>query len=145
MLLSFVSSVTVWRLMGPATFGIFGWAQSLLAIWQSLDLTGVGTSTSIRLAIAIGARDEGAILDLMAFYVKVSTVVNVALAISLALFGPVVAQQLYNGNAQVGVLAAWLAVGSIADGFYNFVIDRAAKPPLDAHVHRSCRTSTSSC
>ncbi len=121
-LLSFVSSVMVWRLMGPAIFGIFVWAQSLLAIWQSLDLTGVGTSTSTRLAIAIGARDEGAILDLMAFYVKVSTAVNVTLAISLALFGPAIAQQLYNGNGQVGVLAAWLSVGSIADAFYGLVI-----------------------
>ena len=121
-LLSFVSTVTVLRLMGPAIYGIFVWAQSLLAIWGSLDLTGIGTSTRVRLAIAVGARDEGAILDLMAFYVKISTAVNVALAISLALFGPIVAQQLYNGNAQVGVLAAWLAVGAFADAFYNLVI-----------------------
>ncbi len=96
--------------------------MSLLTIWQSFDFTGIGTSTSIRLATAIGARDEGAILDLMAFYFKVSALVNVVVTITLALLGSAVAQRLYGGNSEVGVLAAWLSVGVIADGFYGLVI-----------------------
>src|SRR3954470_15752581 len=71
-LLSLISSVLMWRVLGPEGVGIFALGESLLNVWQSLDLTGVGTSTSVSLAIAIGAKDEGAILDLMAFYTKVS-------------------------------------------------------------------------
>ncbi len=134
-LLSLVSSVLIWRLMAPAAYGVYGWAQSLLVIWQSLDLTGVGTSTSTRLAIAIGAQDEGAILDLMAFYVKVSTAVNVTLTILIGLLGAALARQIYNGNGQIGVLAAWLSVGSIADAFYGLMI-------IALQSRRSMRTIT---
>src|SRR4051812_30086183 len=98
--LSLLSSVVIWRLMGPQAYGVFALAQSFLIIWQSLDFSGVGTSTSTRLAIAIGARDEGAILDLLAFYVKVNVAINVVLTLSIALLGAPVAASLYSGNTQ---------------------------------------------
>ncbi len=119
-LLSFISSVVVWRLTGPARFGEFALAQSFLVIWQSLDLTGIGTSTSVRLAIAIGAKDTGAILDLMAFYVKVSLLINVGLLVVIALLGTPVAGLLY-GSAQIVGLAVGLAVAAVADGLYGLV------------------------
>jgi len=121
-LLSLLSSVLVWRLMGPTHYGIFGWAQSMLVIWQSIDLTGVGTSTNTRLAIAIGAGDEGAILDLMAFYVKVNLAFNLGITILIAGVGAPVAGWLYNGNTEIGVLAAWLSVAALADGFYGLMM-----------------------
>ncbi len=120
--LSLLSSVVIWRLMGPQAFGVFALAQSFLIIWQSLDFSGVGTSTSTRLAIAIGARDEGAILDLLAFYVKVNVAINVALTLSIALLGAPVAASLYNGNTQIIALAVWLSAAATADGLYGLVI-----------------------
>lgn len=120
-LLSLLSSVIVWRLMGPARYGVFALAQSFLVVWQSLDLTGVGTSTSVRLAVAIGARDESAILDLMAFYVKVNLLINVGLALLIVLLGAPVAALLYD-NTQIVALAFWLGVAAVADGLYGLVI-----------------------
>jgi O-antigen/teichoic acid export membrane protein len=119
--LSLISSVVVWRVMGPEAFGVFALAQSFLVVWQSLDLTGVGTSTGVRLAIAIGAGDAGEILDLMAFYVKVSVAVNVGLALLIRLLGTQVASAMQNEERIAG-LAFWLAVAFIADGLYNLVI-----------------------
>ncbi|MCC6803596.1 MAG: oligosaccharide flippase family protein [Anaerolineae bacterium] len=121
MLLSLLSSVIVWRLMGPARYGDFALAQSFLVVWQSLDLTGVGTSTSVRLAVAIGARDDSAILDLMAFYVKVNLIVNTGMALLIALLGAPVAGLLYAGGERIVTLAFWLAVGTVADGLYGLV------------------------
>ncbi len=119
--LSLISSLLVWRLMGPQRYGVFALAQSFLVIWQSLDLTGVGTSTSVRLAIAIGARDESAILDLMAFYVKVVVLFNAGLALLIALLGTPVAALLYNGDTSIVGLAVWLAIGAVADSLYGLV------------------------
>src|SRR5664279_4385207 len=121
-LLSLISSVIVWRLLGPKLNGDVALAESFLVIWQSLDFSGIGTSTSVRLAIAIGARDQGAILDLMAFYVKVSLAVNLSLTLLIVLLGTLVAALLYNGDTRIVVLALWLSVGSIADGLYGLVI-----------------------
>src|SRR5215217_2688092 len=89
-LLSLISSVLVWRLLGPEGSGIFALGESLLNVWQSLDLTGVGTSVAVSLAIAIGAQDRDAILDLLAFYVKVSLLVNVLLTVLIVVFGTLV-------------------------------------------------------
>lgn len=131
--LSLFSSVIVWRLMGPKAFGIFALAQSFLIIWQSLDFSGVGTSTSTRLAIAIGARDEAAILDLLAFYVKVNVAVNLALTLSIALLGAPVSAALYDGSTRIVALAFWMSVAATADGIYGLVM-------ISLQSRRSMRT-----
>ncbi len=120
--LSFLSSVIVWRLMGPQRYGDFALAESFLIIWQSLDLSGVGTSTGVRLAVAIGAGDNSAILDLMAFYVKVSVAINVGLLLLIALLGAPVASLIYGGETRIVALALGLALGAVADGLYGLVI-----------------------
>jgi lipopolysaccharide exporter len=120
--LSLISTVLVGRLLGPEGYGDFGLALSFLLIWQTLDLTGIGPSTSTRLAIAIGARDEGAILDLMGNYVKVSAAISVAFIVLIALVGGQTAAQLYEGKAQIGVLALGLAVAGLADALYGLLI-----------------------
>ncbi|MCC6804561.1 MAG: oligosaccharide flippase family protein, partial [Anaerolineae bacterium] len=119
--LSLISSVLVWRLMGPGPFGDFALAQSFLIIWQTFDFTGIGTSTGIRLALAIGARDESAILDLMAFYVKLSIAINLGIFVLIALLGGVVAGLLYSGSSGIGGLALGLAFAAVADGLYALV------------------------
>jgi len=107
--------------MGPHEYGIYVLAQSFLVIWLTLDFTGLGMSTSTRLAIAIGRRDVSSILDLLAFYVQVSLVVRIGMVLLIALVGGAVSALLY-GSSQIGALAAWLAVGSVGDAMYGLVI-----------------------
>lgn len=119
--LSLLSSVLIWRLMGPHEYGIYVLAQSFLVIWMTLDFTGLGMSTATRLAIAIGRRDDSSILDLMAFYVQVSLVVRIGMAVMIGLGGGWAATLLY-GDSQIGTLAAWLAVAAVGDALYGLVI-----------------------
>ena len=121
-LLSLISSVLVWRLLGPERAGIFALGESLMGVWQSLDLSGVGTSTSVSLAIAIGAKDQGAILDLMAFYVKLSFLINVLLTVLIALLGTQITALFYSGDTRIVTIAVILSVGSIADAGYGMVV-----------------------
>ena len=121
-LLSLISSVLVWRLLGPELSGVFALGELLLNVWQSLDLTGVGTSVSVSLAIAIGAHNEDAILDLMAFYVKISVLVNVGLTVLIMLFGTLIAEHFYGGDTRIVTIAVLLSLGSIADAGYGMVV-----------------------
>ncbi len=121
--LSLLGSVVVYRRMGPELFGVFTLAQSFLTIWGSIDLTGVGTSTNIVLAIAIGARDPQGILDALAFYVKVNLAINVLILLVIALLGAPSAVLLYHqSEPQIVTLALGLAVGAIADGLYALIV-----------------------
>jgi O-antigen/teichoic acid export membrane protein len=120
--ISFVSSVLVLRLMGPAAFGVWTLAQSFFVIWQTPNLTGIGPSTSTRLAIAIGARNEVEILNNMAFYVKVAVAWGVLNTTVLALVGPSIAASAYESGAHIGVLAALLSLTLIPDALYNLVL-----------------------
>ncbi|MEO8395020.1 MAG: oligosaccharide flippase family protein [Chloroflexota bacterium] len=121
-LLSLISSVLVWRLLGPEGAGIFALGESLLNVWQSLDLTGVGTSVSVSLAIAIGANDNDSILDLLAFYVKVSLLVNVLLTVLIVVFGMLITDRFYGGDTRIVSIAILLSVGSLADAGYGMVM-----------------------
>ncbi len=132
---NFVSSVLIARLMGPSSYGEWALTASFFAIWQSLNLTGVGPSTLTRLSAAVGGRDEQEALNLLAFYIRVMllwalpcillmTVVGIPLASWLytrevTLFGGAVISQ---PDAQVGVMAALYAWVLIPDGFYNMVV-----------------------
>ena len=121
-LMSLVATVVVFRRMGPQLSGDFALAESFLVIWQSLDLTGVGTSTSVKLAIAIGERNDDEIRDLLAFYVKVNVAINLVILVLIAVLGSVTAALLYNGNTRIVLLAVGLAIGAVADGLYGLVI-----------------------
>lgn len=120
--LSVVSSVLVFRLLQADAYGTWALAQSFLVVWNSFNLTGVSISTSTRLAIAVGARAEGELLNLLAFYVQVSTAWAVALTMLLALLGPLIARLVYAGDPRVGVLAVWLSLTELPDALYNMVI-----------------------
>lgn len=117
---SLISSLLVFRIMGAAAFGVFGWAQTFLGLWLALDLTGIGPSTTTRLAMAIGARDESEILNLMAFYVQVTLTFTVGLTALIIVVSPALTGALY-GDRHIGELAALLAVTLIADDFYLLV------------------------
>ena len=90
-------------------------------LWRTFDLTGVSTSTSTRLGIAVGSDSRDEIHNLMAFYLQVSLITTVGLALLLGIFGAITAQWL-QGNAAIGVFAALLALTGPADAFYGLVI-----------------------
>ncbi len=120
--ISFISSVVVLRLLGPAGFGVWTLAQSFFVIWQTPNLTGIGPSTSTRLAIAIGARNEREILNNMAFYVKVAVAWGVLNTTLLALLGPPIAANAYESGAHIGVLASLLSLTLIPDALYGLAV-----------------------
>jgi O-antigen/teichoic acid export membrane protein len=119
--LSLISSLLVWRLMGPDAFGVFALAQSFLNLWTSLDLTGLGVSTGTRLALAIGADDRAEILNLLAVYVQITTLFTLSLIALIVVLGVPVAGWIH-GDGRIGALAGWLSLGLIADHLYALVI-----------------------
>ena len=120
--LSAISSLIAWRVLGPDVNGVFSLALGFVTLWNTLDLTGIPTSVRTHLGMAVGAQDEDAILDTLAVYVRVTTMVNLAITALIVLIGPAVAAWLYAGDFQIGVLAAGLAFTSFADGLYNLVL-----------------------
>jgi O-antigen/teichoic acid export membrane protein len=130
--------------LGPHNYGLFALAQSLLAIWLTLDLTGLNVGILTLLSTAVGARDERQILDLLAVYVKVATLWALFTLAVLLLIGPSLALLLYRdpaplaaahvlnypllaglvtvGNSHIGVLAAVLAFGQLFDPLYNLFL-----------------------
>lgn len=121
MLLSFISTFIMWRLLGPGGYGVFGIATSFLTLFTLLDLTGLGTSTASRLAVAIGAKDSDEARDLIAFHLQTNVLVNVGLLALVLVIGQPVADAMHD-NSQIGDLAAWLAVALIADGVYSLIM-----------------------
>ncbi len=130
--------------LGPAEYGLFALAQSFLGIWQTLNLTGIKTSTATLLPAAVGKADPDEIRDLLAIYIKVSLVWAVLSLTVLMFLGSTVAARLYKepvplaaanalayptlagwittGNGQVGSLAALLALILLFDPFYNLIL-----------------------
>lgn len=119
--LSILSSVLVFRLLQAEAYGTWALVQSFLVVWNSFNLTGVNISTGTRLAIAVGARDENEIVNLLAFYVQVSIGWAVAITAALALLGPLVARLVYEGDPHIGVLAFWLSFTELPDALYSMV------------------------
>jgi O-antigen/teichoic acid export membrane protein len=119
--MSLLSSLLVVRLMGAETYGVWALAQSFFTIWQTLNLTGVNISTSTRLAIAVGAKDEQEILNLTAFYVQVSLLWAALLTTLIALTGPFLSRLAYNGDTRIGILAVLLSLSGLPDDLYGLV------------------------
>lgn len=120
--MTILSSVLVFRLLKPEAYGAWALTFSFFTIWQTLNLTGVNISTSTRLAMAVGARDEPEILNLTAFYVQMSTVWAVISTLILALIGPAIAGLAYDGDSHIGILSVWLSLTVLPDALYSLVI-----------------------
>ncbi len=137
--ISLVASVLIARLMGPTVFGEWALTVSFIAIWSAFNLTGVGPSTVTKLSAAIGARNDGEILNLMSFFIKMSLIWALPFIVFLFSAGipvasyfyshpvsfgglaglPVTLEQPYPG---IGVAAAVFALVLIPDTFYNLII-----------------------
>lgn len=113
--------------LGPEKYGTWALAQSFLGIWDTLNLTGLGVTVSTLLAVAVGARDEPEMLHLLGAFVRVSLLWGALSVVVLALVGPPLAQAIYpeaaqtGGGAQIGTLAAALALTLLIDPFYALV------------------------
>lgn len=137
--ISFVSSVLIARLMGPTAYGEWALVASFVAIWQSFNLTGIGPGTVTRLSAAVGARDAGEALNLMAFYVKIAVMWATLCFTLLLLLGAPLASWLYSHDVtlpstallpvtfkipepRIGTLAAIYTLVLLPDAIYNLVV-----------------------
>lgn len=138
-LLGMITWVIVPVVMGSESYGAWGLVQSFLATWQTLNFSGLGTSTGTLLGTAVGAGDTDEILNLTAVHIKVSLAWAVLSIAVLGLAGPLLAGLLYgravpalplnplayplvNSGGQIGVLAALLSLSLLFDPAYNLVL-----------------------
>ncbi len=119
--LSALTSLIVWRVMGPERFGVYALAESFFALWTQLDLTGAATALYTRLGIAIGARDHDAIRASLGAYLKIGGVVTLGVAALVLIIGVPLSASVY-GSSRIGGLAAGLAFAWLADTAYGYVL-----------------------
>ena len=120
-LFTFLSALLVARLMGARDYGIWALAQSVLSIAQAFNLTGLNTSISTQLPMAVGAKDEPEILNLLAAFVKVALIWGIGIVVVLLLVGPLLTRLAYNGDAHIGLLAAFLSLTVLPDMLYGLI------------------------
>jgi len=120
--LAALSTLLVLRLLGPDEYGRFALAQSFMALWVALDLTGIGSSINTHLGMAIGKRDADAVLDALAVFLKIALVVTLALIVLIATLGQPLAQLLHADAGDIGRLALLLAFTLPADYAYALAI-----------------------
>ncbi|MBI1282349.1 MAG: oligosaccharide flippase family protein [Anaerolineaceae bacterium] len=118
---TFLSAFLVARLMGARDYGIWALAQSVLSIAQAFNLTGLNTSISTQLPMAVGAKDEHEILNLLAVFVKVALFWGIGVTVVLLLVGPLLTGIAYNGDTHIGVLAAFLSLTVLPDMLYGLI------------------------
>jgi O-antigen/teichoic acid export membrane protein len=120
-LFTFLSALLVARLMGTREYGIWALAQSVLSIAQAFNLTGLNTSINSQLPMAVGAKDEHEILNLLAAFVKVALIWGVGITLVLLLVGPLLTGLAYNGDTHIGLLAAFLSLTVLPDMLYGLI------------------------
>jgi O-antigen/teichoic acid export membrane protein len=113
-----LTALVLYRTLGPAAFGVYGLAEAVVATFAALDLTGIGVSTTTRLAVAVGAGDREEILNLLGAHVKVALLTAAGVAALVVLLGGVVASAQGDAAGQIAGLAVWLAFAKIADALY---------------------------
>lgn len=118
---TFLSALLVARLMGAADYGIWALAQSVLSIAQTFNLTGLNTSLTTQLPMAVGAKDEPEILNLLAVFVKVALFWGVGVTAVLLFIGPLLTGLAYNGDTHIGLLAAFLSLTVLPDMLYGMI------------------------
>jgi O-antigen/teichoic acid export membrane protein len=113
-----LTALVLYRTLGPAVFGVYGLAEAVVATFAALDLTGIGVSTTTRLAVAVGADDREEILNLLGAHVKVALLTAAGILALVVLLGGIAASVQGDAAAQIAALAVWLAFAKIADALY---------------------------
>jgi O-antigen/teichoic acid export membrane protein len=119
--LAFLSYIISLRLLGPSEYGVYGLVLGFITLLYSFDFTGMGTTASTLLGIAIGKRDQAAILDTMAAFMRVSWMIHAVGLTFLWIFGRAVAGALYSSGNRIGLLAAVIALALPADSIYALI------------------------
>lgn len=119
--LAFLSYIISLRLLGPSEYGVYGLVLGFIALLYSFDLTGMGTTASTLLGIAIGRRDQATILDTMAAFMRISWIIHAIGLTFLWVFGRAVAGAAYPSGDRIGLLAALMSLALPADSIYTLV------------------------
>jgi O-antigen/teichoic acid export membrane protein len=122
LVLGILSSFIVPKLMGPDSYGTWRLGLSLYAIWQALNLTGLLPSAQTRLAAAVGSKDESELLNIMAFFVRVTLLYCAASSALLWVTRPLLANWLYDGDMTIPRLAFWLTLTQPTELIYHLFI-----------------------
>jgi len=109
-----LSTLVVTRVIGPAGYGVYGLASSILSLFGIINISGAGQSTQTRLPKAIATGNSSAALDVMAYHVQSSLAFTLGIAGLMLLFAPAYAAATQD-NASIGWLAALLAFTGPAD------------------------------
>lgn len=117
-----LSSVVVPVLMGPQAYGVWQLALSFYAIWQFLDLTGIIPSAQTRLALAVGAKDERALLESLGFFIRTALLYCAASTALLALTLPLLSRWFYAESTTILYLALWLTLTQPTEMIYQLLI-----------------------
>lgn len=109
-----LSTLVVTRAIGPAGYGVYGLAGSILSLFAIINISGAGQSTQTRLPKAIATHNSSDALDVMAYHVQSSLAFTLGIAGLMLLFAPAYAAATQE-NASIGWLAALLAFTAPAD------------------------------
>jgi len=130
-----VGAVVVPRLLAPEIYGRLQLTQSLYALWQFFNLTGVIPSAHTRLAEATGARNEAEIRELMGVYLRLMLLYAALSTAGLWLVGQFTpaAEVFYDGNREIITLAVVLTLTQPSEQLFNlFVIAHSSRRRMGA-------------
>lgn len=119
--LGILASVVIPVRLGTADYGLWQLGLTLYNIWQTLNITGMLPSAQTRLAEAVGAEDDDALLETLAVFVRVLLIYCVFSTISLMLAAPLLAR-LYDAGAIIPTLALLLTLTQPTELFYHLLM-----------------------
>ncbi len=119
--LGILASVVIPVRLGTVNYGLWQLALSLYGIWQTLNITGMLPSAQTRLAEAVGAEDDDALLETLAVFVRVLLIYCTFSTVSLMLAAPLLAR-LYDAGAIIPTLAVLLTLTQPTELFYHLLM-----------------------
>lgn len=120
--LSALSSIVVLRALGVDSYGTLSLAQALFATLQAFNVLAPGAAAQVTLSQAHAAGDSEKILDVMAHSLKLGLLWSAFCATLLMLAGVPLANWLYQGTQDIGVLASTISLAQFADTLYNLLL-----------------------
>ena len=107
LLLAFLTSVLIARELAPAGYGVYALVYSLFGVMTLTGDLGLAPATITQLAEALARKDRAAAAEYCGYFVKLSLVLGLGLAVVGLLAGPLIARAVY-GQALTGLLAGAL-------------------------------------
>jgi len=105
--LAFVTSVIIARALSPGGYGIYALVYSLFGVMTLTGDLGLAPATVTQLAEAMAQKDRQAAAEYCGYFVKLSAVLGLGLAVLGLAAGPLIAQAVYQ-KSLIGLLAGLL-------------------------------------